>query len=519
MLSMKSMRNWIQKDKLIALQMGLLLGVSSLLRLADLGYSDFQGDEISALCRFSDFKTPLQFLAYLLSQRKGPVQYLLTCAFSIFDPAFSKEWAIRLPFALANLIALVCFFILVYRLFTPEIAIYASFLFATNGIFIAFARIVQYQSIVLLGVVTAILGLTLSLQYEKWKVPGLYLGFLSAAIGILAHFDAAFVMPPMGVLVLYWWRDAYNRPDFAHLRRHLITAVGVFTVLVLGFYIEYAVRLSSFQTDYWGERLTGVTTDILRLFQFYNPGPVLWICLGAVTVGLTRIRTTMNWQVLLAWLLPPLIFMILVFKDSRTHAYTYLLPLIIVAGIGLDALVRWLQQLLRGRFPYIVYAMALSMFLVFSYFAYEIFIDHDPEYPWYSKRLLGIEADGGYLVGTFGFPYSRDWREIAAWFDSIPNQDLTVVTNEKLEIARFYLPSKVHYRYGREEFPGRIKAPDGLYFLVISGPQSWMDKLWGWSWKEWQENFLTEQNFINEEGKVVATVYFLTQEQIDAEFP
>jgi 4-amino-4-deoxy-L-arabinose transferase-like glycosyltransferase len=174
----------IRNDKLIALQIVLLIGVSLLLRLAGLGYSNFQGDEILTLCRLSDYESPGQFLAYLLGQRKGPVQFLIACAFSIVDPNFSSEFALRLPFAMANLLALACLFFLVYRLFDLQVAIYSSFLFAVNGIFIAFARIVQYQSFVLLGGLAGLLALTLALKYENWKVPGLYLGFLSAAVSL-----------------------------------------------------------------------------------------------------------------------------------------------------------------------------------------------------------------------------------------------------------------------------------------------------------------------------------------------
>lgn len=507
-----------RRNKSIALQMGLLLGISLLLRIIGLGYSNFQGDEISTLCRFSNFKTPIQFLAYLLGQRKGPVQYLVTCAFSIFDPAFSSELALRLPFAIANLIALVCFFILIYRLFTLEVAIYSSFIFATNGIFIAFGRIVQYQSFVILGVVAGILGLTLALQSEKWRVPGLYLGFTAAAMGLLAHFDAAFVIPPMAVLIVHWWMKFHDQPDFARLRKHLIAAAALFMLLVLAFYIEYAMRLGPYQTDYWGERLTGESTNILRVFQFYNPGPVLWICLVSVAIGLTRIRKSISWQVILAWLLPPLIFMAVVFKDSRTHAYTYMLPLLIVAGMGIDTFVGRLRPLLRGKSIQIAHSVVLAIFLIFSYISYSIFIDHDPEYPWYPKRVLGMELDGGSLAGTFGFPYSREWRDIAQWFDKLPNQDVILVTNEKLEIAKFYLPSRVHYKYVSREAPGRIQTPSGLYFLVIQGPQSWMDQLWGWPLDDWHEKLVPLHDFVNEEGRTVASVYFLTQEQIDTEF-
>src|SRR6266702_2765505 len=96
-----------RKNKLITLEIGFLIGISILLRMVNLGYSNFQGDEINALCRFSEFNTRIQFLTYLLEQRKGPVQYLITCALSFFDPTFSSELTFRLPFAIANLLAIV----------------------------------------------------------------------------------------------------------------------------------------------------------------------------------------------------------------------------------------------------------------------------------------------------------------------------------------------------------------------------------------------------------------------------
>ncbi len=511
----------LRNNKLITLQIVLLIGISFLLRLQDLGYSNFQGDEILTLCRFSDYKTPSQFLAYLFGQRKGPVQYLITCAFSIFDPTFSSELALRLPFAIANLMALACFFILVYRLFTLQIAIYSSFLFATNGIFIAFARIVQYQSFVILGGVAGILGLALALNHQKWRVPGLYLGFTAAAISLLAHFDAAFFVPPMAVLIVHWWLKFHNQPGFARLRMHLVAAAMLFTLLVLAFYIEYVLRLGSFQINYWENRRTGDATNILQLFQFYNPGPVFWICLGWVLLGLTRIRKSVGWQVTLAWLLPPLIFMVMIFKDSKTHAYTYLLPLLIIAGIGIEAMIGRLYTLLRSKSLRVAETAVLAIFLIFSYLSYEIFIDHDPEYPWNPKRVLGMQFDGGFVAGTFGFPYSREWRDIGRWFQGLPNnEDVALVTNEKGQFVTFYLPSKVRnrFRYSTSEFPGELRAPGGLYILIVQEPQSWTYYLWGLSLNAWHEKFVPLQDFVNEEGKIVASVYFLTPEQIKTEF-
>ena len=512
----------IRNHKLIALQIALLMGVSLLLRLVNLGYSDLQGDEILTLCRFSDHKSPYQFLAFLLRQAKGPVQYLITCAFSLFDPTFSSELALRLPFAIANLLALACFFLLVYRLFTLQIAIYATFLFAANGIFIAFARIVQYQSFVLLGGLAGILGLTLALQHEKWKVAGLYLGLTASAMSLLAHFDAAFFLPPIAVLVLHWWMKYQDQPDFARLRRHLIAATAIFAFLVLAFYAPYVLRLGPARLNYWENRFTGDSTNIVRLFQFYNPGPVFWVSLASVVLGFTRIRRSIAWQVLLAWFLPPLIFMTVIFNDSRTHAYTYMLPLLIVAGIGIDAMIDWLQKLLRGKSIQIAQGAVLAMFLIFSYVSYSIFIDHDPEYPWQPKRVLGMQLDGGFVAGTFGFPYSREWREIGSWFESVPeDEDLMMVTNEKRQFVTFYVPSNVRnrHKYSLPEFPGEIDAPHGIYVLIVQGPQNWMEHLWGWPLDAWYEKLAPLHDFLNQDGKVVASVFFLTQEQIETEFP
>jgi 4-amino-4-deoxy-L-arabinose transferase-like glycosyltransferase len=511
----------LRNNTLTTLQLILLTGVSLVLRLVNLGYSNLQGDEILILCRFSDYKTPVQFLVFLLSQRKGPVQYLITCAFSLFDPTFSSELALRLPFAIANLLALACFFLLVYRLFTLQIAIYSSFLFAVNGIFIAFARIIQYQSFVILGGVVGILALTLALQDEKWRIAGIYLGSISAALSLLAHFDAAFFLPPMALLVLHWWLKFRDQPDFARLRMHLIAAAALFAFLVLAFYAAYVLRLGPSQLSYWENRRVGDSTNIFRLFQFYNPGPVLWLVLGCVLTGLTRLRKSISWQVILAWFLPSLIFMVLLFKDSRTHAYTYMLPLFIVAGIGIDAMIGWLQTLFRGKTFQVAQAAVLAIFLMFSYISYAIFIDHSPEYPWYPKRVMGMQFDGGFVAGTFGFPYAREWREIGRWFEALPNNEsVMLVTNEKRQFVAFYLPSNVRNRikYVTDDFPAEIDAPHGIYILIVRGPQSWTYQLWGLNLDEWRETFIPLHDFVNDEGEIVATVYFLTPEQLETEF-
>jgi hypothetical protein len=57
-----------------------------------------------------------------------------------------------------------------------------------------------------------------------------------------------------------------------------------------------------------------------------------------------------------------------------------------------------------------------------------------------------------------------------------------------------------------------------MYILIVHGPQNWLNHLWGWPLDAWHEKFVPLRDFVNEEGRVVASVYFLTQEQIETEF-
>ena len=97
---------------------------------------------------------------------------------------------------------------------------------------------------------------------------------------------------------------------------------------------------------------------------------------------------------------------------------------------------------------------------------------------------------------------------------------MTLVTNEKRQIATFYLPSRAHnrHKYSLPEFPGEIDAPQGIYVLIIQGPQNWLQHLWGLPLAEWHEKFVSLQDFANEEGRIVASIFFLTPEQIESEF-
>jgi uncharacterized membrane protein len=502
-----------RRNKLAAIELGLLLAAAITLRFANLGYSNLQGDEIKALCYPGHFTSVVKLIAFLLTQRRGPVEFLVTCAVGLIDPSFSSELLLRLPFAFANLLGIACLFGLAWILFNRQTAVYAGFLLAANGLFVAFGRIVQYQSFVILGVSAALLGMTLAVERDRWRVPGLYLGFVAAACALLVHFDAGFVLPPLALLTVHWWLRARHRPDSRRLAWHLAGASALAVVLVGGFYLEYAAHLGSFQVGYWEDRLSGPATDTLRVANYYNPAPFVWFTLAAAGLGLTGIRRNLGWQVLAVWLIPPLLFMEVLFSDSGTHAYTYFLPLLLIAGIGLTRAVRWIQ----GRFgPWgfrTARTIVLTVLLLNVYASYMLFVDHTPEYPWWPKTVLGTTLPGGHPMNIFGFPYNRAWRAVENWFAPLSGENKVVVTNEKPVIASFYLPSSIRYDFRWSRSPERLPKAKGLYFVVVDHPQSGMDQLWGWTAAEWRANLTPIQTFSDGQERPVAWIYFLTEEQ------
>ena len=241
----------------------------------------------------------------------------------------------------------------------------------------------------------------------------------------------------------------------------------------------------------------------------YTDGPL-------IAFGLTQLKRSPGWLVVWTWFLPAFIFMVWIFKDSRKHAYTYILPLLIITGLGLDAIVRWLSSRLPARSNLIAPATGLILLLGFSYVSYSLFVDHTPEYPWHPKRLFNMDVPGGNLVGIFGFPYSRDWREIGNWFDTLPDEDIPIITNEKERIASFYLSAPINDQHA--ESVRNIRGRDGAYLVLIEAPQSWVNEIWGWPLSRWHEKFEPLETFFNEEGQLMATVYFLTSEEIEREF-
>jgi len=190
----------------------LLITVAALLRVGNLNYSEFQGDE--ALTMISAAEALEGHENALLLRAKGPGEVLLPLILWRLTGTVNETIA-RLPFTLAALWAIITVYLIGDKLGGRRVGWLAAGFFAFNGFMVAFGRIVQYQALV-------IWFSSLAFLYTlQWRQTGqarfaLFSG-LCLGTGLLAHYDAILAAPAVGWLLLG------PRPDepIAQLRRPL----------------------------------------------------------------------------------------------------------------------------------------------------------------------------------------------------------------------------------------------------------------------------------------------------------
>lgn len=501
-----------------------------LLRFVNLGYSDYQGDEIKALYTPSQTDT---FFTYLMDQRKGPIQFVVTYLLKFIDPTYENEFLIRLPFALAGVLAVVFFYKLVSKHFGEKIAFYASFLMATNGFFIAFSRIVQYQSFVILFMVLSLYFLTLATTDKKYQIRGIYLGLISWAISILSHYDGGLIFPFVFYLLFKWFKlqDISKKDKIKHF---LLSGVLSFTLLA-SFYIPFVLSLSEATMDYWAGRIAGDVSSKISssryLFTVYQPIYSIHIYTILTVLGMLFIiyafssnfikfeklpsfiqyfsqRTTnlvndikSNRDKIIAlflWFLVAFLFMEAFVSIPGTHIYTYLLPLFIFTAFGIVTIESLIQKIFE--LPIVYFLNFVGIFIVFAFLfaqSYAVFVDNHEEYPWEDETFLFwtfTKPTPIYHLSMFGFPYYRNWEGIRDFIKTIPEYS-SYSTNERKTIARYYVPlDKSSDRAG--------------FYIYIKDPQSFTNEIINEKPAYWTEKY--EPVFtISRDGRATVRVYVM----------
>ncbi len=219
-----------------------VLLLTAYFRLANLGYAELQGDEakvvlhaIAALQGDEDV---------LFVHRRGPADVLAPALVATLDTPLTES-LLRLPFALISIVVVGILFLLGQAVRSTMTGWLAGLLLAGEGLFVAFARIVQYQAFIHLsaaGTLYLLFLLYRAVEEDRGVINRrllrnyLLLAALFFSTGLLAHYEAVIVVFPAAYLL---WRMVRNGLPPGELARGLIWPAMVSLAVTLAFYLPF----------------------------------------------------------------------------------------------------------------------------------------------------------------------------------------------------------------------------------------------------------------------------------------
>jgi len=403
----------------------LIVIISAFLRLTQLGYSNFYGDETKALY----YRKSNAAIEHFLNQRKGPGQFLIAWTVETITNSYD-ELFMRLPSATVGVLSVYILYLLTKNLFNKKVALISSLFFSLNGLYIAFSRILQYQ---IYYVFFGLLSLHLLTNYFKnHKTKTLLLSALSMGTAFLFHYDAIFFFIPSIIYILYQEKNLKKRFEI-YAKKYLLP----FSLVIGVYYIPYFV-FGSFRDNtlpYLLNRVTGVDlrpSKNLYTLNFYNPLYLGFVYLLFSVFSLKRIKER-NVQILMIWFFIPFVLFQLIFSSSGTHIHNFILPLIVLSAVGMETLSK--NKIFLTAFVTLLGGLTLAVqSIVFIPFL-------NTGYPWRDTAILGIKTPKlrqDLQVFAYGFPYYRSWDEIAEYLEPY-DLGFPFYTNDNNTVGKFYL--------------------------------------------------------------------------------
>jgi len=215
-------------------QIVLIVVLASFFRFTYLGYSEFQGDETIVMSKSAGVIQGREDV--LLRHKKGPAEILIPAVLYALTGRIN-EFTARFPFALANVIGIVAVYLIGKAMFSDRVGFAAGLLLGINGYFIAFSRIVQYQSVTFLMMALSILCYYRFYREDSGARLYQILGTLFLGVGLLAHYDAVFAVP---VVVFLCLRKFHSRPRALSDDLPLLLISSLLALcLLLAFYVPF----------------------------------------------------------------------------------------------------------------------------------------------------------------------------------------------------------------------------------------------------------------------------------------
>jgi hypothetical protein len=261
-------------------------------------------------------------------------------------------------------------------------------------------------------------------------------------------------------------REQWTWPRLRHLALAGLLAAG----LAGAFYVPFVFRPGfASVTDYLGGRVAaglgwGTFARTAQLLRLYFP-PLYLPIIGALTilgVAVALGKGARPWgPVFVTWFAVPFVFYMFLGGQPRSHVYMYVLPSLILAALGIEAIVA------RLRFAGAASAAAWTVIVLFSAMTYYMLVDHTVEHPWERKTILGYELPNlvtQKIQGVFGFPYRRGLEQVGERFRS-GTLTGTFDSNERDSTVEFYFDaprSSPPLTY----FDDRGSSPPDYYIFV-----------------------------------------------------
>jgi len=147
-----------------------------------------------------------------------------------------------------------------------------------------------------------------------------------------------------------------------------------------------------------------------------------------------------------------------------------MLPAFLLAGFGIKVL--W-DLFDKKYYKFVILTLLFAGLGYLSLFNWQVFVNKNPEYPWFQKILFGqnmyVTPHEYYnkVEGVFGFNYQRHWRDVGKLFDNgclIGSYN----SNEKDSVTQFYIGKS------QNNLEKRGLVLDAANLIVIEGPHSWV---------------------------------------------
>lgn len=487
----------LSRGMLLVLLLGLVAGF---FRFFNLGYSEFQGDEVGVVS--TALEAILGHDDVLFLQRKGPVETLVTMAFVLFTQGFN-EFALRFPFALASFLGVMTTYLIGRQMFGSGVGFIAGLLFAIEGITLAFSRMVQYQ-----GIVVFMLTLCVYCFYRFHRVSERalahryqFLGAAFFAFGLLTHYDAGPVALLLSLLFLSKYGPRLRRDDALALLSSLAIAAAIF----LSFYLPFVFHphfketgsyvtqnrlgieqgpynnLSTFasysvfyNSTYYVTLMmvllaAGVTGTLVKglfhkpLAYLLSASFVVALFLSALFPSLTSVeqanyafvlflpaaiglvlsrRLEVSERILLLWFFAYFAVYYFVVREPGLHFYTSSAAWAILGGIVLEKSYRYATSDSGPAVRRGVRLACLLLYVLLAGYAYVFFIQTDPEYamtfPQHVSWLYSTPLKEVPRSGRFGVPRLVGWKA-TAWLYHTGVLRGSYDTNERARTPDWYM--------------------------------------------------------------------------------